>query len=175
MKTNRIPLIIVPFLFLLSCSASQFGWKAKTETDDKGKEKSDLLEDFDPLSLRDDDIVITPTEKTSKTNETEKRETENRVISIDQPEPELVQGYRVQLLATGDEIQAREAKKNAIFRFSEGVYLVFEVPLYRLRIGDCKTRKEAEELREKAVRNGFRDAWVVPSKIVVKNKGQPIR
>ena len=40
---------------------------------------------------------------------------------------------------------------------------------------DCKTRKEAEELREKAVRNGFRDAWVVPSKIVVKNKGQSIR
>ena len=163
MKTRYALMVLC--VIVVSCSSSQFGWKEGQETSDKEIRNKRLLENFDPLSLEDDDIVIRPVEKTSQSDEIESREREERDQTTEKITPEMVQGYRVQLLATGDEIQAREAKKNAIFRFQEGIYLVFEAPLYKLRLGDCQTRKEAEELRDRAVRNGFPDAWVVPSKV----------
>ncbi len=175
MKKIGAYLMIVLILLMLSCSASQMGWKAESDTEGKIGEKRNLLEDFDPLSLNDDDIVITPVLRTSTTNNIVRREQETRIINEERSEDEMVQGYRVQLLATDDEFNAREAKKNAIFRFEEGVYLVFEAPHYRLRIGDCQTRSEAEALREKAIRNGFRDAWIVPSKIFPQRGTEIIR
>ena len=167
--------LLVLILFMFSCSASQFGWKAESESGDRAGDKGRYLEDFDPLSLDDDDIVIRSVKNADSTND----EDESILIGT-QPESEesaqeMVQGYRVQLLATGDEFQAREAKKNAIFRFEEGVYLIFEAPLYKLRIGDCQTRREAEQLRENAVRNGFGDAWIVPSRIFLKKDAQRVQ
>lgn len=168
MRIHDVRWLIVGIFFMLSCSASQFGWKAEDEIRNQRAEKSGFIEDFDPLSLNDDDIVITPVEKPLPSAEEEKPAPIMQTPTPDKSTPEIMQGYRVQLLATGDEPQAREAQKSAIFRFEEGVYLVFEAPLYKLRIGDCQTRREAEELRQKAVRNGFHDAWIVPSKIQIK-------
>jgi len=153
----------VIILLMFSCSTSQFGWK--TEPESGKKEKSSYLEDFDPLSLDDDDIVVHPMEKSPESEVMERPEPERALAGSENHIEEMVRGYRIQLLATGDDVQAREAKKDAIFTFEENVYLVFEAPLYKLRVGDCRTKKEAEELREVAIRRGFRDAWIVPSKV----------
>ena len=166
--------LLVLILFMFSCSASQFGWKADSESGKRTGDKGRYLEDFDPLSLDDDDIAIRPDKTEASTDDEEKPILIETQPESDDASPETVQGYRVQLLATGDEFQAREAKKNAIFRFQEGVYLVFEAPLYKLRIGDCQTRREADQLRENAVRNGFRDAWIVPSRIFLKKDTQRV-
>jgi len=72
----------------------------------------------------------------------------------------------VQLLATSDEEMAREEKKRAVFKFEDKVYLIFDAPMYKIRVGDCLTRKEAEELKKQAVSQGFTDAWIVPSQVV---------
>lgn len=157
--------VAIFFFLLLSCSTSQFGWKAKPESVEKKGTKGVLVEDFDPLSLNDDDIVILPTEKASGSETKEGTEMEKVTLDTEKPSGETVQGFRIQLLATKDEIQAREARKNAVFKFYEKVYLVFESPHYKLRIGDCTTKKEAEELKMKAIQNGFPDAWIVPSKV----------
>jgi len=45
------------------------------------------------------------------------------------------------------------------------VYLVFEAPLYKIRVGDCLERNAAEELRDKAKDFGYGGAFVVKSKI----------
>jgi len=155
--------LIIFVLFLFSCSTSQFGWKREPEPG--GKEKSVFKEDFDPLSLNDDDIVILPEETTSQKEVVEKPVHEKPAVGEEKSGEEMIQGYRIQLLATGDEAQARKAKRDAIFKFQEHVYLVFEAPLYKLRVGDCQTKKEAEALRKEAAQKGFRDAWIVPSKV----------
>jgi hypothetical protein len=175
MRIHNILWLMVGIVFLLSCSASQFGWKAEDDMRDQRATKSGFIEDFDPLSLDDDDIVVTPDQKPTPEAEDEKPQPAIQKPIQEKSTPEIVQGFRVQLLATGDESQAREAQKSAIFRFEEGVYLAFEPPLYKLRIGDCRTRKEAEELRQKAIRNGFDDAWIVPSKIQIGKGDQSIR
>ena len=155
--------LAVCVFFVASCSTSQFGWK--TEPEGEKKAQSGYVEDFDPLSLNDDDIVVQPREEAASTEEERSPEAEKIVVPPEKPAEEMVQGYRVQLLATGDEVQAREVKKDAIFKLEEDVYLVFEAPLYKLRVGDCRTKREAEGLRDEAIRKGFRDAWIVPSKV----------
>jgi len=45
------------------------------------------------------------------------------------------------------------------------IYLVFEAPLYKLRIGNFLTRKEAEIQKTKLNRLGFKNVWIVRSRI----------
>lgn len=157
---------ISTLIFLLCyCSASQFGWKTEKEPEGETSKKN-YVEDFDPLALEEEDIEVQPVEKAPAV-ETEQEEIAETVRSEDLAlnQKEMIQGFRIQLMATTDEIQVRDAKKRAIFKFQTGVYLVFEAPHYKLRIGDCATKQEAEELKKEAIRNGFRDAWIVPSKV----------
>ncbi|MFH1942849.1 MAG: SPOR domain-containing protein [bacterium] len=159
-------LFIVCGIFLFSCSTSKFGWKSESESGEKKEVKREQLEDFDPLSLDDDDIVVPAAKKKVETDRLELVEPVKVQSKPEETGSETVQGFRVQLLATKDEIAAQEANRKAIFAFEQGVYLTFEAPLYRLRIGNCRTRKEAEELRDEAIRRSFRDAWIVPSKVL---------
>ncbi len=147
------------------------GWKAETETE-TSKPGEEYIEDFDPLTLNDDDIVIAPEEKDAVTEPGYIRDTDLPAVDVEKAES-MVQGYRVQILATKDEQKAREEKRKAILNLSDKVYLIFESPYYRLRVGDCRTRKEAEELRDQIVRTGnknesfmeWREAWIVRSNI----------
>lgn len=157
--------ISVLIFLLFYCSASQFGWKTEKEPEGEASKKK-YVEDFDPLALEEEDIKVQPVEK-KPVVETEQEDITEPIPSDDLAfnQKEMIQGFRIQLLATTDENQARDAKKRAIFKFQTGVYLVFEAPHYKLRIGDCATKQEAEELKKEAYRNGFRDAWIVPSKV----------
>jgi hypothetical protein len=162
----RICFLFLLLFFIVSCSTSQFGWKSEPKPEKKSSQGKGYVEDFDPLTLEEDDIVVRPKEE-SPINEGNGETAAKPVPSEDLAfhEGGMIQGFRVQLLATTDENQARDAKKRAIFKFQSGVYLIFEAPHYKLRIGDCATKKEAEELKKEAFRNGFQDAWIVPSKV----------
>ena len=45
------------------------------------------------------------------------------------------------------------------------IYIIFELPNYKLRVGNFLNRKEAESFQKKIVRLGYRTAWVVPTMI----------
>ncbi len=75
----------------------------------------------------------------------------------------LIAGFRVQLVATRDEAVARRALQDAQVRFSENTYLLYDNPYYKLRIGDCHTRAEADSLQQHALERGFAGAWIVRS------------
>jgi hypothetical protein len=155
--------------FLIACSTSQFSGTENGSTGQK-KDKSQYREDFDPATLGQDDFVVVPTPKASSRDSTviEPRD----MNPVESPQEEGVQGFRIQLLATKIEDQAREEQRKAIFKFQERVYLDFESPYYKLRVGDCATRKEAETLRNKAVTLGFDNPWIVQSKINRNTRGQ---
>jgi len=161
----------ISVVFMISCSTSKFGRKTELEPIGKEAKTSPYVEDFDPNALNDDDInpaldkaLIQQASKTSKSSraasEPEKTSTEA-----------IVNGYRIQLLATKDENLANEMKKQAILKFQDKVYLIFESPYYRIRVGDCISEKDAKVLREEAVKKGFTDAWIVPSKVINRGEG----
>ena len=47
----------------------------------------------------------------------------------------------------------------------EKIYIKFELPNYKLRIGNFDSRKKAEAYRNKVIQLGYRSAWVVPTLI----------
>ena len=77
----------------------------------------------------------------------------------------MTTGYRVQLISTRDGEEARAVKRDAVLSFEENVYVAFDNPYYKVRIGDCNSRFAAEILQEKAVEKGFVEAWVVRTQV----------
>ncbi len=78
---------------------------------------------------------------------------------------EEIEGYRVQLISTRNEEEARAVLRNAVLSFNEQVYREFHDPYYKIRVGDFKSRHDAARLQELAVQLGFKEAWVVRSMV----------
>ena len=158
------------FLLMLGCATSQFGWKVEGEQKKASDTNGEIIEDFDPLSLEDDDIEIAavPNTATRDTAQVAMQSTTEESVQPEETEEVEVDGFRVQLLTSGDYQRAREEKAKAMVRFDTTVYLQFEAPLYRLRIGDCVDRKQAEELRQKAISLGYNGAWIIQAKVTPK-------
>jgi hypothetical protein len=83
-------------------------------------------------------------------------------------EGEKLYGFRVQLFATGNPelAQARAEEYRALFE--EKVYVELEGLLYKIEVGDCRTREEAEALRRRALGAGCEGAFVVDALILGK-------
>lgn len=85
--------------------------------------------------------------------------------------PETLQGFRVQILATNVYDEALTVRNDIITRYPDlWVYTVYEVPAYKIRIGDFLNRAEATAVLNKFREEGFRTAWIVPDRII---KNQP--
>ena len=78
-----------------------------------------------------------------------------------------VQGFRVQLANVLDKGQALWAQERANAMF-DSVYIVFRSPNYKVRAGDFRLRSEADDAATRARAMGFRGAWVVPSRVIVR-------
>ena len=78
-----------------------------------------------------------------------------------------VPGWRVQIFATTDYERASLVKEEAESLFGLPVYLKFEAPYYKVRVGDCRTRTEAEALRREAIRLGYTSAFPVRASVKV--------
>ena len=77
----------------------------------------------------------------------------------------VIEGYRVQVLATRYFERADSfaiIMKNTV---SERVYVDFETPNYKVRIGDFIERESAESLQQDLVQMGYNSAWILRSRI----------
>lgn len=81
-------------------------------------------------------------------------------------ESEMIQGFRVQLLATTDidEVTSRKALLEQTFP-TEWFYVEFDPPVYKLRAGNFATRYEADRFARTLAVQGFPDAWSVPARV----------
>ena len=77
----------------------------------------------------------------------------------------LVKGYRVQVAISENQEDLIEVKKSLEEVVKEKIYIQFELPNYKLRVGNFSSRKKAELYRNKIVRLGYRSAWVIPTLI----------
>lgn len=106
--------------------------------------------------------------------------TQNAVASPVPPEPpteapemsplKAVRGYRIQLFSLRDKKAADEAKRRLEKQLADlpgaRIYIDHESPYYKVRVGDYRTKAEAEQ-RMKTLRDrkGFSDAWIVETLI----------
>jgi hypothetical protein len=123
---------------------------------------------FDPVAIADDSILI-PRPAPEKPPEVIK-EAEKEVEKWGFEER---QGFRVQIFASTVEQSAKEVENKARFEFSENIYLTYEPPNYKVRVGDFVSRVEADLVRQKAISLGYKGAWVVADKIILKVPAKP--
>ena len=77
----------------------------------------------------------------------------------------FIKGYRVQIVISQNEQELQDVKIEIEKSIDEKTYIIFELPNYKLRVGNFLNRKEAENFQKKIVRLGYRTAWVVPTMI----------
>ncbi len=75
-------------------------------------------------------------------------------------------GYRVQIYFGADKAKANELKSKFLAEYSSGVhaYEVYDVPNFKIRVGDFRTRMEAYRFLKK-IRNDFPQSFIVESDI----------
>ncbi|MFQ6113005.1 MAG: SPOR domain-containing protein [bacterium] len=152
--------IILPML-LLSCAAPEKVQRPPAESRTT-RSFQNMNEDFDPITLDDDDIMIENKETSSITFE------DKWITETETREDSLATGFRVQLIQTTDPDEAKNVQRDAILRFDEEVYRIFDPPFYKVRVGDFVNWYDAEKFQKLAIKKGFREAWVIRTKINLK-------
>ena len=69
--------------------------------------------------------------------------------------------FKIQVLATSDEMKARQLELDLESQFSEDAYYELSGNNYKVYIGKFQTRPEAEKLLKRVRENGYPDAWLV--------------
>ncbi len=75
-------------------------------------------------------------------------------------------GWRVQISAFSNLVDADARARAARSRFTEPVYVEYEPPFYKVRVGDFLTRAEAESMATRARAEGYEGAWVVETLVM---------
>ncbi|MEJ2722051.1 MAG: SPOR domain-containing protein [bacterium] len=97
------------------------------------------------------------------------------VENVEPPPPEVAKapaqktmdGYRIQLIASGNEASAREVQAVAQRKLGVPAYVDLIDNIYKVRVGDCPTREQAEALLARCRASGYGDAWIVSCPIVI--------
>lgn len=79
----------------------------------------------------------------------------------------VVNGFRVQVFSTNDALAAEITKARLISLFYEEVRVTFDAPNYKVRIGKFANRRQAEAFRLRLYNAGYRQAWIVRSRITI--------
>jgi len=86
------------------------------------------------------------------------------LLSLDSVQS-VSEGYRVQVLATRYFERADSLAVIMKLFFSDSVYVDFEAPNYKVRIGDFTDRDSAESLQQELVQMGYNSAWILRARI----------
>ena len=85
-----------------------------------------------------------------------------------------IPGYRIQILNTTDRNAALDAKTKAYRLFPElKAYLLYQSPYYRIRVGNFKTKQEADEYIKDLARNFDNNVFLVRDVVEVKLESEP--
>ena len=77
-----------------------------------------------------------------------------------------IPGFRVQILTTQDlpEAISMKAKADSLLP-SYNIYIVYDSPYYKVRVGDFRARYEANQAVNYIASHGFPNAWSVPDNV----------
>ena len=77
----------------------------------------------------------------------------------------LTNGYKIQIYVSPNREQAERAAVRARMNFpADSIYVVFQAPFHKVRVGHFETQQEAEEKVREAENKGYRNPlWFPPS------------
>lgn len=82
-------------------------------------------------------------------------------------EEEVVQGFRIQIFSSASIDEGNAAKLAAMEAFpTDSVYVVYDPPVYKVRLGDFVSRLEANRRLAQVIQSRYPDAWVVADRVV---------
>ena len=88
----------------------------------------------------------------------------NDKVSIDSTQI-VIEGYRVQILATKQLAKAEKLQKDLSSILNQKIYIVFEAPNYKVRVGNFIDRNKAENFRKNIVKKGYESSWIIRTRI----------
>jgi hypothetical protein len=172
----KLYLVLAVLLLLVGCRP------AHKAAEEKGEERKPTYTDsreFDPLELPQDRQII-PDENPQTgaiSGGTMIVETRPRADDSTLEQIGTVPGaadtlnnqvYRVQLFTSQYYNEARQALDVAEEIFDQPVFVDYEVPYFKVRVGNFASRLDAENYQQKAREVGYTSAWVVVVNLNVK-------
>ena len=77
----------------------------------------------------------------------------------------IIEGFRVQILSTIELHKAEQLQKNLSNILNQKIYIVFEAPNYKVRVGNFIDRNKAEDFRENVLNKGYTSSWIIRTRI----------
>ena len=115
---------------------------------------------FDPNKLRDPEPkwpkIVNPINSENLSNQDS--------VSFD-PASIVIEGFRIQLFATRDRFNAEKFQIDLGKIYDNKIYVIFEAPNYKVRIGNFIDRNRAEKVRSEFSKKGYPSAWIIRTKI----------
>ncbi|MBI3585595.1 MAG: SPOR domain-containing protein [Ignavibacteriales bacterium] len=165
--TARFSLFFLTLAALLfaSCKTTEPTLKRQQPAETKSHRKVPLSQyeaTFNPSDY-DEDIEQVQKPHTTANHIIDEESTADSIIV----ESEFLQGFRIQIFASVSIDEANAMKSAAAPKITEdSIYVVFDPPVYKVRVGDYRARIEASQKLPKFVEMGFPDAWVVGDQII---------
>lgn len=168
--------IVLFSMFMSGCAAKRGKVTEKSNRTDPARYFADTLstrsmrqvEDLPPLRLPNPAFFVPPIEIKPEPYEFTKKVPQKPVETLPLLSEKLIEGYRIQLYSGREQALARKVKTEVESRFQHSVYLVYEAPQYKVRIGDFIERGDAGVLLRELRKAGYRDAWIVRSLVKTK-------
>ena len=74
-------------------------------------------------------------------------------------------GFRIQLHETSSSEKANNIFKKYKKKMADSLYVIFDAPLYKIHYGNYSKKYEAENIKKKLRQKGFKNIWIVRSRI----------
>jgi hypothetical protein len=115
---------------------------------------------FDPDKLKDPEprwpIVVSPFSLDTK---------ELKLVGNSDSSQIIIEGFRVQVLATSSQENADRLRYELAIEYGKDIYIVFDAPNYKVRIGNFIDRRLAEKLRLELINKGYPSSWIIRTRI----------
>ncbi|MBS4028775.1 MAG: SPOR domain-containing protein [Ignavibacteriales bacterium] len=156
LKTSKLSWVILNiFLLLIVSSCTNTEELRKRELAEERKTFFAKYEaEFNPSDYPEEDYPDTiPEVKTDSVQE-------------EIPMEEMISGFRVQVYLSENIDSAKIFFQSINPKLeTEWVYMVYDAPLYKIRVGDFQDRVGATETMNALIQMGFANAWLVPDKV----------
>lgn len=152
---------LMAFFIISGLAGCQGGFDRKSGTE--SGTRTEAVE-HDPLGLAADFEVVPGQMKMTATDSTTVSSNEAvETTSIEPPSASTgrVESFRIQLFTSKTYQPAMVELDIAREIFDQKVWLDYEVPYYKIRVGDFADRESAEKYVPAAVEAGYANAWVV--------------
>lgn len=165
--------IVVAFLGLAGCSSGMI------ETGTVVSGRSGMKEEIDPFDLGDEFAIAQQAQSFGETKSSAAVPERNLPVTTENPAvtgrtgedtvqilrlplpDEDVMGFRVQIDMFSNESEAQQCARKAELKFAERVYIVYQPPFFRVRIGDFETKEEADNYVKKLKNAGYtKSLWI---------------